>query len=186
VFELSPSGAGTFLEKILYEFHGNANGALPSEAVTFDPAGNLYGVTYTGGPPCSSRNHGGCGVVYMLTPATHGIWPETTLYTFSTDSTDVDGSEFPHSALTYYNGLLYGFALGGASGTGTLYSLTPGVVNSVQTLYSFGGGYDGESPEGQPFVGTNGTLYGASYYGIDILPTTPPARTKTQSQLNSR
>jgi uncharacterized repeat protein (TIGR03803 family) len=176
VFELSPSGSGTFTEKILHAFSGTANGALPTTAVSFDPAGNLYGTTFNGGPSCKYRNSGGCGVVYMLTPSTHGIWPETTLYTFYTDSTNIDGSQFPSSSLTYYNGLLYGFAGGGASNTGTLYSLTPGLVNSVQTIYSYGGGYDGTFPVGQPFIGTDGVLYGAAYYGIDILPTTPPPK----------
>jgi uncharacterized repeat protein (TIGR03803 family) len=185
VFELSLSRSGTFAEKLLYEFHGTANGVFPATAVTFDPAGNLYGTTSSGGPSCRYRNSGGCGVVYMLTPATNGIWPETTLYTFYTDSTNIDGSQFPSSSLTYYNGLLYGFAGGGASDTGTLYSLTPGVVNSVQTIYSFGGGYDGTFPVGQPFVGTDGVLYGAAYYGIDILPTTPPPTKGALDKLNS-
>jgi hypothetical protein len=58
-------------------------------------------------------------------------------------------------------------------------------VNSVQTIYSFGGGYDGGTPVGQPFVGTNGILYGASYFGIDILPTTPPPTKSAPDKLNS-
>jgi uncharacterized repeat protein (TIGR03803 family) len=174
VYELSPSGSGTFTEKVLYAFRGTANGVYATYGVTFDDSGNLYGVTFNGGPPCSNRNSGGCGVVYMLTPQERGQWTETTLYTFASDVNNVDGSNYPRGALTYYNGLLYGFASGGASQTGTFYSIAPSVAGSLQTIYSYGGGYDGGSPVGQPFIGIDGTLYGAAYAAIDILPLTPP------------
>jgi uncharacterized repeat protein (TIGR03803 family) len=175
VFELSLSSSGAYLEKILYAFHGTSNGVSPATAVVFDSSGNLYGTTYNGGPSCGYRNSAGCGVVYELTPTTHGPWQETTLCTFSEDAGNIDGGEFPRSALTYYNGQLYGFAGYGASMDGTLFSVTPEVVDSLQTIYSYGGGYDGVFPVGQPFVGPDGLLYGAAYYGIDILPTALPS-----------
>jgi uncharacterized repeat protein (TIGR03803 family) len=52
VFELSPSGNGTWIEKVLYSFCALSNcadGATPVGNLIFDSAGNLYGTTQAGG-----------------------------------------------------------------------------------------------------------------------------------------
>jgi uncharacterized repeat protein (TIGR03803 family) len=46
---------------VLYSFTGAADGGLPSGSLTEDAAGNLYGVTDTGG-------NGNNGVIYKITP----------------------------------------------------------------------------------------------------------------------
>jgi uncharacterized repeat protein (TIGR03803 family) len=46
---------------VLYRFTGGADGGLPSGSLTKDAAGNLYGVTDTGG-------NGNNGVIYKITP----------------------------------------------------------------------------------------------------------------------
>ncbi len=82
VFELMQ---GTWEEKVLYSFTGGSDGRFAGDPVVFDPAGNLYGVTYNGGPFFY-------GVVFKLTPSAEGPWTETILHTF-TGGTDGGGPE---------------------------------------------------------------------------------------------
>src|SRR5277367_3811770 len=51
--------------------------------VTFDSAGNLYGVTDNGGnsPNCGGVGSG-CGTVFELSPAGGTAWTQTTIYNF--------------------------------------------------------------------------------------------------------
>jgi uncharacterized repeat protein (TIGR03803 family) len=65
VFKLEPDGK----ETVLHSFTGGADGAAPAVGVTMDAAGNLYGTTELGGDvKCGQVNHGGCGVVFKITP----------------------------------------------------------------------------------------------------------------------
>lgn len=59
VFELQPTKAGPWKEKILYDFAGGSDGSVPSAGVVIDNQGHLYGTTSYGG----SR-----GTVYEITP----------------------------------------------------------------------------------------------------------------------
>ena len=52
VFELSPGQGGGWTEQVLYSFNWNGNNtdaAIPQAGLVFDPAGNLYGTTGSGG-----------------------------------------------------------------------------------------------------------------------------------------
>jgi len=84
VFELSNSN-GHWIETILYNFSGGSDGAYPAASVAFDPAGNLYGTTQSGGGEgqCSFGEDPFCGTVFELTPASGGIWNEKILHSFS-------------------------------------------------------------------------------------------------------
>jgi uncharacterized repeat protein (TIGR03803 family) len=70
-FELSRSSSGVWTETILNAFD-TIDGGDPWAGLTFDSAGNLYGVTYNGG------TYDG-GVVFKLTPGSSG-WTESILY----------------------------------------------------------------------------------------------------------
>jgi uncharacterized repeat protein (TIGR03803 family) len=61
VFEISAGGA----ETALHSFAGGIDGSYPSDGLTSDQSGNLYGVTSSGGQGCS---RGGCGVIYEISP----------------------------------------------------------------------------------------------------------------------
>jgi len=62
VFELSPQASGVWSETLLHNFgSGSADGNYPLGSLIFDPSGNLYGMTDTGGS-------GGYGTVYEITP----------------------------------------------------------------------------------------------------------------------
>jgi uncharacterized repeat protein (TIGR03803 family) len=60
VFELTPVGKGKYQEKVLWSFNGK-DGSGPQSSLILDGAGNLYGMTPTGGLD-------GNGVVFEVTP----------------------------------------------------------------------------------------------------------------------
>jgi len=50
VFELTPTQGGNWTETVLHSFNlSGGDGAYPYAGVSFDPSGNLYGMTYYGG-----------------------------------------------------------------------------------------------------------------------------------------
>lgn len=83
IFQLAPSATAPtaalphWYENTLHQFSGGDDGGNPEGDLTFDGAGNVYGVTFFGGS-------GGAGVAYELTPS-NGGWTETALYSFSYD-----------------------------------------------------------------------------------------------------
>jgi len=148
-------------ETILFPFNqGTGYGSYYSE-VTFDSAGNLYGVTNYGG----KYNH---GEVYQLTPS-NGGWSESIIYTFGEHdpSQPVGGVVFDQA------GNLYGTTrFGGAGfGYGAVFQLTPsGQGWTENTLYEFQGGADQGNPQTSLIIDSSGNLYGTTpwfLYGND-------------------
>jgi hypothetical protein len=97
VFKLTPGAHGYWKETVLYSFTGGSDGAFSGDPVVFDRAGNLYGMTGSGGDlaaPCTfgTENNAGCGVVFKLKPARKGPWTENVLYAF-TGAADGSGPE---------------------------------------------------------------------------------------------
>jgi uncharacterized repeat protein (TIGR03803 family) len=170
--------AQTSPEQVLYAFQGGSDGAYPTGNLIFDSAGNLYGVTGSGGVggsgDCSPAYGGpGCGTVYELSPNGNGGWTKTTLYAFQSEN---DGA-FPAAALIFDGaGNLYGTTYRGGTGTcqpdgcGTVFELSPnGSGGWTETvLYNFQGGAgptaDGASPWGLIFDKA-GNLYGSTELG---------------------
>ena len=110
VFEMSPSNGG-WVEKVIYSFQGEPDGAQPACGVVFDADGNLYGTTVTGGT-------GRFGTVFELAPAGSG-WTESVLYRF-TDGPEGYG---PFAGVILDgSGNLYGAT---AAGNITVYELIP-------------------------------------------------------------
>jgi uncharacterized repeat protein (TIGR03803 family) len=127
VYSLIPPGsAGGGKYTILYRFTGPGNGDGSGPAgglVGFN--GKLYGNTLRGGTGSCSAVDAGCGTIFSLTPPASpgGAWTETVVYSFTGGS---DGAS-PSGSLAFdSNGVLYGTTqAGGASGYGTVFSLTP-------------------------------------------------------------
>jgi uncharacterized repeat protein (TIGR03803 family) len=97
--------------------------------VIFDPAGNLYGMTWGGGnSACSGL---GCGTAFRLTPNPDGSWTEKALHIFCSLTKCSDG-ETPHAGLIFDQaGNLYGTTeYGGAYGGGNVFELTPNADGS--------------------------------------------------------
>jgi hypothetical protein len=153
-----PTVSCPWIETVLYEFTGGSDGGNPNSEVTFDSAGNLYGVTQHGG---STNCTLGCGVVYKLTRSGN-IWTESVVDTFLGGS---DGN-YPSGGLVFdAAGNLYGVTSQGGTNIGTLYQLTP--VNGAwrQTiLRNFQPG-NGNDPIGTLAIDSAGNLYGVTETG---------------------
>jgi uncharacterized repeat protein (TIGR03803 family) len=123
VFELTPSGTGTWTEKVLYAFKGlDTDGALPLAGLVMDAEGNLYGTTDVGGNASNPQYDLGFGTVFELSPTAGGKWTESVLHNFQLVS---DGA-LPQSGLLDSSGNLFGTTTGTASNNGSVvFEITP-------------------------------------------------------------
>ena len=82
VFELTFEN-GLWIGKVLYRFQGgDLDGASPTVGVVLDGAGNLYGVTQSGGQGAFCHNApDGCGMAFKLTHQS-GKWVESAIHFF--------------------------------------------------------------------------------------------------------
>ena len=135
---------------VLHGFGTGLDGAAPNAGVVLDSAGNLYGTTRNGGSA-------GTGVVYKLDSTGH----ETVLYSFTGGA---DGGYPVAGVILDSAGNLYGTTpLGGATGYGAVYELTPAGTETV--LYSFQGLADGSYPTAGVIRDAAGNLYGTTSTG---------------------
>ncbi len=141
LFEITSAGTLT----LLHSFDGT-DGGLPF-GLTLASGGLLYGTTLSGGVH-------GYGTVFV----TNTDGSLSTLYSFSGTT---DGGLPWTPLLEVSAGVFYGSTMmgTGASSNGTLFSITQD--GTLNTLYTFTGGADGESPE-QLILGTDGNLYGTA------------------------
>jgi uncharacterized repeat protein (TIGR03803 family) len=153
VFELSKTGKGSYVEKVLYSFTGGADGAFPEAGLISDSAGNLYSTAYAGG-----SGNCGCGTVFKVAPD----GTETTLYSFTGENGD--GWAPAGSLIADRKGDLYGTTqLGGTGGYGVVFKVAPDGTETV--LHSFAGGTsDGAYPQ-RGLIDDGGYLYGTATNG---------------------
>ena len=165
IFKLQPSATACetalcpWTETVLYRFTGGSDGGNPSSPPLFDQSGNIYSTTLGGG---TSWCHGGCGVIYELTPSGGG-WTETVL--FSPQS--VDEGYWPGGVIFDRSGNLDGIFLeGGPYGYGTIYQLSRfGSSWTEQTLHGFTNGIDEQNPTSGLVLDPSGNLYGTTLGG---------------------
>jgi uncharacterized repeat protein (TIGR03803 family) len=165
VYELSPSGGGTWTETVLYSFGTyETDGSLPTSGVILDSAGNLFGVTAYGG-----RGQG--GIVYELTPSGIGSWSEKLLYAFDyrnkTDGTNPIGNLIFDSTGNIYGTTFSGGSTTCISGCGMVFELKPTDSGWIERiLHNFvDNGVDGYSPAAGVILDLAGNLYGTTPYG---------------------
>jgi uncharacterized repeat protein (TIGR03803 family) len=127
VFELSPTGDGTWKATTLHSFNG-ADGQVIFAGIVLGSDGYVYGTAYTGG----ARN---AGVAFQLSPGKNGNWKETVLHEFTGDR---DGGG-PGQLISDHAGSLYGTtAYGGAHLYGTVFELSQSGGKWKETvLYNF-------------------------------------------------
>jgi uncharacterized repeat protein (TIGR03803 family) len=160
VFELSPDGDNTWVEKTIHVFDVN-DGYQPGAALVFDRTGNLYSTADSGGL------YGG-GVVFELSPLPGGVWADTILYNFGRAG---DGSGAASEAVFGPDGNLYGATeFGGSSGCGIVYSLSPGLTPSLgweeTILHDFADStQDGCNPRGGLVFDSHGRVFGTTSGG---------------------
>ena len=161
VFELTPGQNGTWSEQILYVFQDGADGAEPGSEVIFDATGNLYGTAAIGGILTCNPPYG-CGTIYELAPGS-GSWTESVLHTFDCGNTGC----FPSTGLAINSGgSLFGNVLGGGSGYGFVFKLSPsqGGAWNFAKLHAFDL-LHGAQPAATPVFDTAGRLYGTTFLG---------------------
>jgi uncharacterized repeat protein (TIGR03803 family) len=176
VFELSPEPGGRWTEKILWNFggiyKGRQDGKSPIAGLTFDPAGNLYGATFSGGGAVNSLT---CGTIFSLSPS-GGSWSETVLHSFPCEK-DAGGPHpadgmYPAGGVTLDSaGNLYGATTNGGRdahcqfGCGTIFELEKAAGWTEVQLYLFAGLEDGAYPNGNLVFDYLGHLCGTTYQG---------------------
>ena len=156
-YKLTNNG-GTWTQTVIHNFTGGNDGYGPGSGLSFDKAGNLYGMTPTGGAH-------GLGVIYQLVPNTDGTWKLRVIHAF-TGGTD-GGTGSAGRLFIDSDGNLFGVAtVGGANGAGTAYKVTPGTNGRwrLTTLYAFKGSPDAGFPYGGLTFDSAGNLYGTTYY----------------------
>jgi uncharacterized repeat protein (TIGR03803 family) len=172
VFKVDTSGAYSVVHSFNADGHDGFN---PAAGVIVDPAGNLYGTTWSGGAPnCIGGQHNpvGCGTVFKIDAAEL----ESVL--------NFQGGDFPNIGVVRDTaGNLFGATQfsGPAAGTpALLYKMTPNGVETV--LFTFTGGMlDRAYPTGNLLLDSNGNLFGTTQSGgggagtvFRLNPTGPP------------
>jgi uncharacterized repeat protein (TIGR03803 family) len=166
VFEMSPSGDGTWTESVVYSFDSPRGVGIftPAGALVFDSSANLYGTAMG----ADSNGDGGYGVIYQLQSGTR---QQNTLYSFCCGTEPYN----PHGGLTIdVAGNLYGTTQNGGAvnvrcldGCGTIYELSlDNGVWSYNSLFEFDNG-QGVSffPTAPPLPDSAGNLYGTAESG---------------------
>jgi uncharacterized repeat protein (TIGR03803 family) len=140
-------------EAVLHSFGGANDGEHP-DAPLVEVNGTLFGTTTSGrGGSCAA-----CGTVFSITPS----GTEAVVYRFKGPPND---GSYPFASLLNLDGILYGTTVtGGAFGRGTVFSITPGGVETV--LHNFGNPSvaDGAEPDGG-LLDVDGVLYGTTTLG---------------------
>jgi uncharacterized repeat protein (TIGR03803 family) len=141
VFKVTPEGVLT----TLHSFTGNGDGSGPLYALIQGTDGDFYGTTIYGG------DH--TGTIFRISPG--GRFK--TLHVFDEEKSGAaDGALMQAS-----DGNFYGTTSG--SSLGSVYRLTP--AGTFTTLYTFDVTGGGQSPVGGVVQGTDGNLYGMTFYG---------------------
>ena len=171
IFELSPDTRGQWTEKVIHRFTGYPNdGMFPNPGLIMDDAGNLYGTTQFGGAGGCTYSFNGCGLVFELSPGTHGVWKETLLYEFS--DVGENGASPLAGVILDHNGNLYGTTSYGGDhgcprGCGTVFELSrsSGGLWNQTVLHRFSAEDDGNHPFAGLVFDQFGDLYGTAVNG---------------------
>ncbi|HWZ83708.1 MAG TPA: choice-of-anchor tandem repeat GloVer-containing protein [Terriglobales bacterium] len=168
VFELSHGPHG-WQATTLYSFAGFSagDGIYPSNGLTFDAAGNLFGVTTQGGANACAQPSNGCGTVFELSPGSGG-WKETILHSFSVKGTE---GWFPFGRLTIdIAGNLFG-----TTQRGTVFELSPSSGAYAETTLR-NVSNDAKAPLNSGLLlDAAGHVYGATEASVFVLSPNPGA-----------
>lgn len=142
-------------ESVIYNF--TTNYSNPDGGLIADAAGNLYGTALDG---TKFPN----GAVFQLSHK-NNTWEEKPLMIF-----DGKNGRYPSARMVFdLQGNLYGSTLEGgdgpcSGGCGVIFELSPsgGAAWNYTILYSFQNGFDGQTPDSNLLMDSNGNLYGTT------------------------
>ena len=166
VFKLVPNSTGGWTKSIIHSFIGGKESGFSRTRLTFDSAGNIYGMT--SGQPGGA----GSGAVFKLVPTSAGGWKSVVLHTFTGGK---DGGNPSYDQLIFDSaGNLYGTTLRGGNlntcsgyGCGVVFKLTPtanGEWRETVLHTFFGNRKTGGNPNGV-IMDTTGILRGTADVG---------------------
>lgn len=168
VYSLVPGPNGKWSESVIYAFcttggKNCADGAGPAYQLAMDSAGNLYGVSASGGA-------GARGVIFKLAPQIgEQRWTETVLHSFCSLANCADGSNSLSGLVADASGNLFGTAWNhGGNGGGVLFQVTPdGSYSVVHDFCDQENCADGSTPldQGGLFIDPSGHIYGTTNIG---------------------
>jgi uncharacterized repeat protein (TIGR03803 family) len=178
VFRLVPPQAGTssWSESVIWRFDAKKDGQIPDSQMAIDPAGNLYGTSYSGGP-------GGAGTVWELTPpaAGHTAWTFTVLYAFNPKLCGQSTGPLTRDKA----GNLYGTCqTGGPAKQGVVFELSPDAGSwSFKTIWAFNTPHSESGPTSGVALSPGGDLFGVDNRSFFVLH--PPASGETNWTLHN-
>jgi len=136
----------------LFDFDGVVSGGEPNGAVIQASNGKLYGMTYKGGTS-------NLGVLFEFDINTNSYLKKMDLDIVST------GAWPSGSLIEASNGKMYGMTIGGgANSGGVIFEYDP-IGNSFVVLIDLDDVITGENPFGSLCTGSNGKLYGLTWFG---------------------
>ncbi|HTZ82023.1 MAG TPA: choice-of-anchor tandem repeat GloVer-containing protein [Candidatus Acidoferrales bacterium] len=169
VFELSPSNSGSWTESVLHNFGAGKDGKFPTNKLTLDSHGNLFGTSEGGGAYGNGTENNG-GTAFKVSQKSGGGWSETVIHSFGHGT---DGAVPRANVVMDSAGNVYGTTVdGGSYGGGTVFEVMPQSAGGwkEKVLYSFNTTYNGNNTDGTyPWAGvifdSNGNLYGTTSFG---------------------
>lgn len=140
-----------YTETILHNFTAGADGIQPRAGVVMSSSGALYGTTYSG-------SKGYLGTVFSYNT-------NTQIYKVMHSFTGTPDGAGPYAELTLDSaGDVLGTTSGGGKyNYGTVFKIT--AAGQEKILYSFTGGTDGATPEGQLLLDSAGDIFGSASGG---------------------
>jgi|HubBroStandDraft_6_1064221.scaffolds.fasta_scaffold00377_18 uncharacterized repeat protein (TIGR03803 family) len=181
VYELTPAGAGTWTETVIYNFTLPPDGNDPCGGMAFDQfatSPTLYGTTEAGGTSGTAFGTG-YGTVFTLTEdVADGTWTEAVVHNFAGAPSD---GAYPNAGVIFDSkGNLYGTTpQGGAHDGGTVFELTQS--GDLVLLHNFNNLVNQGSPNGSLTFDAELNLYGTTVngglgFGGSVFELTPPTQ----------
>lgn len=154
IFRCNKDGSGF---AVLHTFpSGPGDGTVPANSLIKGKDSRLYGTTYGGG----AKNW---GTIFALNQDGTGY---SILHSFAGATNGVDGSQPAGALFQGRDGALYGTTqTGGSNDFGTAFKISPNGTGYAILHHFSGKPYDGRTLYGGVVQGTNGLLYGMTYYG---------------------
>jgi uncharacterized repeat protein (TIGR03803 family) len=164
VYKMTPEGTVT----TIYNFCSETDcrdGSEPLAGLALGSDGNFYGTTSAGGENYYGECGTGCGTVFKITPS----GTLTTLYTFCSESSCLDGLSPAGGLVLGSDGNFYGTTTGGGpTGSGTIFKITrSGLMTTLSGFCPKSGctASSGGRPEAGVVQGADGNFYGTTEDG---------------------
>ena len=175
VLQFAPTQNGPWTQNFVHQFTDGSDGSGPN-AIVMDSNGTIYGTAVDGGIVTQNCPYG-CGTVFQLVPD-QGTWSFSVIYSFTGMPDDSPGNLTQDAS-----GNLYGLALNGQPGTGSIEVFELTSQNGIWTetipyvfnpnlWCGYGPEYLTAAPDGTLFGTTDGDQ---DFFAGALFQVSPPA-----------